>query len=457
MSKKKENKKETKGKEEKTKNKSNKQHSKDNKSKKNKIIKTSLAIIKVFIVILLSLTITQYYQEQVRIKEEQQKEEARQKLIKEITSHYNNYVKTTKETTLYELDQEEYRKIGTIAKDVELTLEKIEIDEKIKYFKVQDKNQYIEYKTVTPIDSVSEIDTRFLRYIPFNENVVTKEGYKIYNQDGNQLYTLDKSKTYPILIKEDDKYYVNHDNQLVYILKEDISTVEQAANQTEEIATKIRAVTYHAIYKVGVETDCVTIICHPEEQLESHANYLKENNFFTLTMQEVDWYIDGKINLPKKSIIITIDDGYLAERGIIILDKYKLNATVFLVTAWYTPDNFTQSKYIEFHSHGDNLHNQGICPGGQGGAIKCADKQELLTDLATSREKLNNSTVFCYPFYEYNNYSIEVLKEAGFTLAFAGYKNGAWVVPGTSKLEIPRYTVTNDESLQHFISEVTPY
>ena len=137
----------------------------------------------------------------------------------------------------------------------------------------------------------------------------------------------------------------------------------------------------------------------------------------------------------------------MAERGIEVLDKYQLNATVFLITSSYKKEDYLNSPYIEFHSHGDNLHNQGICPGGQGGAIKCQSREILLEDLAKSREKLNNTTVFCYPFYEYNDYSISVLKEAGFTMAFAGNIKGGYVTVGMDKMQIPRYTITRGESV----------
>ena len=59
--------------------------------------------------------------------------------------------------------------------------------------------------------------------------------------------------------------------------------------------------------------------------------------------------------------------------------------------------------------------------------------------------KLNNTTYFCYPFYEYNDYSIEVLKEAGFTMAFGGYGEAGnyKVKPGINKFKLPRYVIYN--------------
>ena len=133
--------------------------------------------------------------------------------------------------------------------------------------------------------------------------------------------------------------------------------------------------------------------------------------------------------------------------GLDLLEQYKLNGTVFLITSWFKDGiNFLHHyKYVEFHSHGDNLHNQGECPMGQGGAITCASKSRLLTDLALSREKLENSTYFCYPFYEYNNYAINVLKEVGFTMAFAeGFRRSKH---SDNRYVIPRYVIYNSTSV----------
>ena len=165
-------------------------------------------------------------------------------------------------------------------------------------------------------------------------------------------------------------------------------------------------------------------------------------------------YIDGYIQLPK-SVVLTVDDGWRADIGSNIMAQYKLNGTVFLMSGGYSPEAY-KNDYIEVHSHGHDLHNPGVCPGGQGGAIKCLDRTKLLADLKTSQDKLYGTTVFCYPFYEYNNYSIEVLKEAGFTMAFGGDGEGGYykVVPGINKYKLPRYVVYSYTSVNNIASYI---
>ena len=211
--------------------------------------------------------------------------------------------------------------------------------------------------------------------------------------------------------------------------------------------------TYHFAYEE--DNPCYEEICHSPKQIKEHFSYIKDNNFFTPKMNELEMYIDQKVQLPQKSVVITFDDGTRADVAKKYVDEYKINATLFLITSWFNKEQF-ESEYFEVHSHGDNIHNGGLCSGGQGGEIKCMEHDKLLTDLKTSRDKLNGSTVFCYPFYEYNDYSIKVLKEAGFTMAFAGERAGGKikVTPGIDKFRLPRWVIVNYTTQTQFISYV---
>ena len=177
--------------------------------------------------------------------------------------------------------------------------------------------------------------------------------------------------------------------------------------------------------------------------LKKQLDYIKENNYFTPTMNEFEMYIDGKIQLPK-SVVITIDDGWRAIEGLNVINDYKLNATLFVITGEYNPNDF-KKEYIETHSHSDKMHSTGICPTGQGGGIQCLPEEKILENLKNSSEKLGGSKVFCYPFYEYNDYSISVLKKAGYTMAFAGETKGSnnLTTPKTNKYKIPRFVMVN--------------
>ena len=211
---------------------------------------------------------------------------------------------------------------------------------------------------------------------------------------------------------------------------------------------------YHYIVNkdAGELKECVQSICITDTQYEEELKYLKDNGYYTATMKDTELFLTGKVNLPKKTVVITIDDGWYVARNIALLEKYEMHGTLFLIGNLAQPDAY-KSDYLEIHSHGWNIHNIGECPGNLGGAILCKDKQYLLDDLKKSRDSLNNTTYFCYPFYEYNERAIEILKEAGFTMAFKGGRVKA--KPGVNLFKVPRYSITNSDTLKDFISYIS--
>ncbi len=377
-------------------------------------------------------------------KEEKQLKKEKE-IIKEIKNHYHIYVKTNKDTKLYQKKNNKYIVIGTISKDEELILKKINITKDTKYFKIDKLNYYINYQDLEKINSLSTQDLRYKKYIPFNENVKTKTNVKLYNQNKKAL-TLNYSLDLPIIEKGDneDGVFVEVFDKYYFIKNEDIETIYNHQNNTLTNALDIPVTVYHFIYSSNEE--CNEIICHPESQIISHFEYLKQENYFTITTKELRLWNEGKLRLPEKSILVTIDDGAKAENFIPLLEKYKINATLFLVTSWYPLEAF-KSDYLEIASHTDNLHTQGVCPDDQGSPLKCLPKEELITDLNKSREK-TNSEAFCYPFYEFNNHALEAVKEAGFKIAFIG--GGEKVTLGINNFKIPRITILKNTTLEEY-------
>ena len=249
----------------------------------------------------------------------------------------------------------------------------------------------------------------------------------------------------PIIIKDTDKYGVEFNNRLLYVKKNDVKEINKNNNTDKKNSSGIAVLNYHAFYdenNAEEKANCTTEICHSKKQFKSQLNLIKEKDMLTLQMKEVEMYIDGKVQLPK-SVLITIDDGPKTKIAVDLLTEYKMYATIFLVTSWFDEKEYYKTDYIELHSHTHNMHDGGKCHGGQGGAIKCLPEEEIQKDLKQSREELNGSTVFCYPFYEYNDYSIKMLKQAGFTMAFIGESNNSdnLIHVGSDKFRLRRFVI----------------
>lgn len=376
-------------------------------------------------------------------------ENKRQEKISLIKSHYNKYVKIDHEVNLYD-DKENV--IGSV-KNIELELKNIEIDENTKYFYSDTIDAYVKYEDVVKIDSLTKEDNYWKNYIPFNKEVILIKGKKLYIDDNSfYQFNLKEIKFNPIII-DGEKYYFEYLGHLVYVNKSDIEK-EIETSYSAEIASSIAVLNYHYIVNkdAGELKECVQSICITDTQYEEELKYLKDNGYYTATMKDTELFLTGKVNLPKKTVVITIDDGWYVARNIALLEKYEMHGTLFLIGNIAQPDAY-KSDYLEIHSHGWNIHNIGECPGNLGGAILCKDKQYLLDDLKKSRDSLNNTTYFCYPFYEYNERAIEILKEAGFTMAFKGGRVKA--KPGVNLFKVPRYSITNSDTLKDFISYIS--
>jgi len=372
-----------------------------------------------------------------KIKENKRREEERIKTeehIKDIESHFATQVKVNKDALIYTKVGNNYQVSGTIYKDNIINLEKVKITKDTDYFYNKELDSYIKYNDVEPNSDEIKKDDRYKKYIPFNENIVTNDDYIIYHSDESKMYKLSKSTEYPIIIKEKDRYYVDYQDELVYVLKTDVKETVKKENTKLKNTESVPVLNYHFIYDPK-ERKCDQSICLTASRFEEHLQYFKKNNILDLTMHEFELYMDKKINLPK-SVLITLDDGWLRQKGVEILDKNETHGTYFLITSVYLP---IETKYAEFHSHSHNLHTQGQCSTGQGGGIQCLSESKIQADLKKSRELLNNTTVFCYPFYEWNEYAIGQLKKAGFTLAFIGGQRAA--KPTDNHYRVPRYII----------------
>lgn len=392
------------------------------------------------------------------LKKFKQNNEEKVEFKKETYIFFHKGVTATK-SSIYSFVQNKYIKVGEIEANMPLTFVKLVDD----YLLIDgfDGDYYVKAKDINEDNGIILTnDTRYEAYIPFNENIITNDKTYFYDEFDNLLYVFYNSYQLPIIIKENSKYGVEFNNRLLYVHEKDVKEIIENKNTDKKNINSVGVLNYHFFYNENLaeeRKDCNQIICKSTEKFQKELDYLKENNIMTLMAHELEWYIDGKIQLPK-SVLITIDDGWRMNQGIELLEENQMYATVFLITSWWDNINFLNAyDYIEFHSHGDDLHDVGVCSGGQGGAIKCLDKQKLLNDLSISSNKLNGSKYIAYPFYEYNNYSIKVLKEAEYRMAFAGYSGDGLVHVGSDKYKIPRYVMydyTTINSLASYFNKV---
>ena len=231
---------------------------------------------------------------------------------------------------------------------------------------------------------------------------------------------------------------------------------------------KVAVLGYHSFYKDKVELkednpEFINDISSFEKQMK----YLHDHNYKSLTLDEFYKWKKGEIKVPRKSVLITIDDGNLSNYmyAFPILKKYNMNAVVFYVGAYakeygveegniydiMSLDLIKKAKKeypnIEFQSHSYDMHDSGVLN---------KTKEELNNDLK-EMNKQGKFEYFAYPFGVYSEDMKEVLKENNYKLAFGfGYdKNGKNSYKKASKKDddylISRLNISNYVSYGKFL------
>lgn len=241
--------------------------------------------------------------------------------------------------------------------------------------------------------------------------------------------------------------------EVTYTVEDSSGNKNQATQKVvvkDELSNGLPVLMYHFFYdnaKYWPEDSNWLSVNDFEEQLK----YLTENDFYFPTWDEVECYIDGKLKLPEKSVVLTVDDGDASffDLAVPILQKYKVPATSFVISEWYGWRYDENMEYVIFESHSHSMHEAGS--NGKGRMVNWS-KEKIIEDLKTSSKTLGGADVFCYPYGHYNDTAIESLKEAGYKMAFT--IEGGRVTRGANKYTLPRVRVTAGNSLNYFASSV---
>ena len=247
----------------------------------------------------------------------------------------------------------------------------------------------------------------------------------------------------------DVKYTVKDSSNNITELTRKVTVVEKSAS-------KIAVLNYHFFYGDKSEK-CNEQLCLRVDRFKEQLAYLRDNGYYTVTIHEFVAWMYGEIELPAKSVLLTVDDGGKGtsiESGnylISSLEEYKQHATIFLITGWWPVANY-QSSYLDIQSHTNELHYEGIKGCSHRSKVNCVSYDELIKDLQASIAAVKDTSSFCFPFYDYTASSIKAVKEVGFKTAFVGGFRKA--SRNDDKYKIPRYVIYDNTSLSTFKSYI---
>jgi len=147
---------------------------------------------------------------------------------------------------------------------------------------------------------------------------------------------------------------------------------------------------------------------------EAHMEHIATTGFYLPTWDELSAFIDGRLFLPSRSVIVTDDDCHQTWLDLampIVIEKRVLT-TAFCITIDGTGPS--PSGYVQQRSHTHDMHSAGADGNGR---IVNWSVPEIVADMEASASVLGVKEVMAYPFGHYNDTAKEGLRQAGWEMA----------------------------------------
>ena len=205
-----------------------------------------------------------------------------------------------------------------------------------------------------------------------------------------------------------------------------------------------------------------------ESTFKEQMQYLKEQGFRVITLDQLVDFINFKRQIPERSVVITIDDGWRSTYDIAypILQRYGYPATLFVYTDMIVGSSSTLSyELLETMSkNGMDIQchtktHRNLNRKGEHQSFReyfKAIEGELTLCREIIRQKLNIKVRYlAYPYGETNSLVIALLMKLGYKGAFTteGRSNGFFVHP----YRIARSMIYGDFDLEDFKRTLTTF
>jgi len=176
-----------------------------------------------------------------------------------------------------------------------------------------------------------------------------------------------------------------------------------------------------AYHRINNTLDPMTV---KPEDFETQLQYLQNEGYTSVTLDEAIAFMQGTGTLPPKPIVITFDDGYEDNQRIAvpILRKYGFKAIIFVIT-----DNIGKPDYLTWQQL-KTVQERAISIGSH--TMTHADlaklqSAEIAQEVRNSKESLEKglgtaADFIAYPYGSYNQRVVNTLLETGYKGACSG-------------------------------------
>lgn len=261
---------------------------------------------------------------------------------------------------------------------------------------------------------------------------VVTEKRTIVKKDNKFIGYISQDVRVPVIEELKDSYVVNFGGLKGTVQKSDVKE-----------DTGIPVLMYHHMVEGKMDSPHASNrMVIDVEQFKEEMHYLKNNGWHTISLQELQQWLLGEINLPSKTVVITFDDGILStvKYAYPILKDNGFKATSFVITGKIyqkAPDwNINGFQYVglkeiretgdvfDYQHHGFYMHN--ITPGTNLGMFATSPTESIVDDLEKGKKQLAKAfdhdttsiKYLAYPFGHFNDNTIEAAKTVGLQMAF---------------------------------------
>lgn len=182
---------------------------------------------------------------------------------------------------------------------------------------------------------------------------------------------------------------------------------------------------------------CQSLLCMPTGIFDKQMKYLKNHGYRVITLGELLGFLRYRHAIPKKSVAITIDDGYRSAYQIAypILKKYGFKATLFIYTDFIessssamTYEQLREMKVDGFEVGSHSLSHADLTKKMKGEseeAYEARIKKELVTSKKIIDRKLGQRTRYLsLPYGNYNNKVLSLCEQVGYKMALSVKRGG---------------------------------
>lgn len=208
-------------------------------------------------------------------------------------------------------------------------------------------------------------------------------------------------------------------------------------------ASSLPAITILCYHRFGPRPSSLTVT---PQAFEAQMAYLATNGYTVVSLERLPAYLEGREPIPRKAVVITIDDGYRSayEVAYPILRKYKFPATVFLYTdfvgagdalTWPQMKEMTASGLIDMQPHSKTHSNLTARQADERDNNRYRErvKREVDVPVDLLRSQLGvASLVYAFPYGDVNDVVVGELRAKGVKL-------GVTVTPGGNAFFAPPY------------------